>query len=89
MMILFSVLMLAAEPAAAAAAPATPVQGMSAPAAAPQKVKEKKICKTADEDSSSHMIKRVCRTEQEWANQGTGGSSRSGMSLSGDAMQGH
>ena len=84
-MILFSVLMLSAQVAAAPAAPAIPVQ-----ATEPTKAKEKKICKTDPEsDPGSHMVKRICHTQSEWNQQGVLGSSRSGFSVSGDKMEGH
>jgi hypothetical protein len=89
-MILFSVLMLAAQSAAAPALLATPVQA-TAPAAAPAKVKEKKICKTDDSDPGSRFAKRICLTAEEWAQGGRAPSegSRSSTSMSGEAMQGH
>jgi hypothetical protein len=69
------------------------------PTAAPQvaspvepakKAKEKKICRTDENsDPGSHMIKRVCKTAEEWNQQPNYGISRSGFSISGDAMQGH
>lgn len=73
---------------AAAAAPDQPVAGTPAEAAAPAKpVKEKKICKTDDADPGSHMVKRTCKTQAEWNQQGVLGSSRSGFSISGDKME--
>jgi len=64
----------AAEPAAAA-----PVQ-QPAPAAAAKK--PKKICKADDAMSGSRMAKRVCLTEEEWAQRSSGmtQSARSGFS---------
>jgi pyruvate/2-oxoglutarate dehydrogenase complex dihydrolipoamide acyltransferase (E2) component len=77
----------------AAAAPEQPAAPSAAPAptAVPAKpAKEKKICKVDPEsDPASHMVKRICRTEQEWNQQGVLGSSRSGFSISGDKMEGH
>jgi len=53
--------------AQAAAAPESTVPPpVAAPVPAP-KVKEKKICKTEDADSGSHMTRRLCLTEQQWA----------------------
>jgi hypothetical protein len=76
---------------AQAAADPQPVAAPSAetPAEAPKKAKEKRICKSDEADPGSHMTKRTCRTEQEWAQQRMLGSSRSGVSISGDAMQDH
>ena len=86
-MILFSVLMLAAQ--ATAAPPAT--AETTVPAAAPAKVKEKQVCKVDPEsDPGSHMVKRICHTQSEWNNQqGVLGTSRAGFSISGDKMEGH
>jgi predicted secreted protein len=57
------------------AAPATSV----APA---PKVKEKRICKADEATSGTRMAKRICLTEQEWAQRARGmtDSSRSGFS---------
>lgn len=51
--------------------------------------KPKKICKIDEGDSASRMSKRVCKTAEEWNGQPRVESSRSGMSLSGEAMQSH
>jgi hypothetical protein len=76
-----------------ASASATPDPSASAaPMAAPapaKPAKEKRICKTDDSDPGSHMVKRTCKTEQEWQKQGVLGSGRSGLSVSGDSMEGH
>jgi hypothetical protein len=72
----------APDPSAAAAPTAAP-----APA---KPEKEKKICKVDPEaDPASHMVKRICHTQEEWGHQGVLGSSRSGFSVSGDKMEGH
>jgi hypothetical protein len=72
---------------AAAAAPDQPAAAAPTAAPAPAKpVKEKKICKTEDADPGSHMIKRTCMTQREWDAQNMFGSSRSGVSISGDKM---
>ena len=75
--------------ASAATAPDQPVE--ATPVAAPAKpAKEKKVCKIDPEaDPASHMIKRICHTEQEWKSQGVLGSSRSGFSISGDKYGDH
>ncbi|MEA3068349.1 MAG: hypothetical protein QOK41_1756 [Sphingomonadales bacterium] len=80
MSILFA-LLLASTDAAANPQPVTATE-TAVPAAAPKKVKEKKICKTDDADSGSHMVRRICLTEQEWQLRGQGmtNSSRSGFS---------
>jgi hypothetical protein len=36
--------------------------------AAPKPQKEKKICKTEDDTTGSHMVKRTCLTQLEWDN---------------------
>jgi hypothetical protein len=73
---------------AAAAAPDQPVEATPTAAPAPAKpIKEKKICKTDDADPGSHMVKRTCKTQAEWDQQGVLGSSRSGFSISGDKME--
>jgi hypothetical protein len=78
-MLLFAVALLAADPADQAAAPAQP-----APAAEPAKPqKAKKICKADATASGSRMGKRLCLTEEEWAQRSSNGmvdSSRSGFS---------
>lgn len=38
----------------------------SPPAAAPKKSEEKKICRSVDAESGSHMSKRTCLTAREW-----------------------
>ena len=56
-----------------AQAAAAPESTVPAPVAAPvptPKVREKKICKTEDAESGSHMTKRLCLTEQQWAERG-------------------
>ena len=76
-----------------ASAATTPDQSTAAPttATAPAKpAKEKKICKPDREaDPASHMVRRICHTQQEWGQQGVLGSSRAGFSISGDKMEGH
>jgi hypothetical protein len=45
------------------------VQAAPAPVAqtvAPKPKKEKKICKTDDDTTGSHMVKRTCLTQEEW-----------------------
>ena len=76
--------------ASVAAGQEQPVAAAPAEASAPAKpVKEKKICKADPEaDSGSHMVRRICHTQSEWDNQrGMSESSRSGVSMSGEAMQ--
>ena len=74
--------------ASASPDPSAAVPPTAAPAPA-KPAKEKRICKTDDSDPGSHMVKRTCKTEQEWQQQGVLGSSRSGFSISGDKMEGH
>jgi hypothetical protein len=67
------------QPAAVPAAPA---------AAVPEKPnKPKLICKREDADSGSHMSRRTCMTAEQWNGGRAENSSRSGMSISGDAFQ--
>lgn len=47
------------------------VQAAPAPVAqtvAPKPKKEKKICKSEDDTTGSHMVKRTCLTQDEWDN---------------------
>jgi predicted transglutaminase-like cysteine proteinase len=57
---LFAALLLVADPSASAANTAT------APADTAKPVKEKKICKVDENESSSRLRKRVCLTQTEW-----------------------
>jgi len=76
-MLLFAVALLAAaDPADQAGAPAQPTE-------APEPTKKaKKICKADDITSGSRMGKRLCLTEDEWAQRANGmtNSARSGFS---------
>ena len=65
MMMLLAALLVASDPAVAAEQPSAAAPVASAPAAKP--AKPKKICKALDADTGSHMSKRVCKTEDEWA----------------------
>jgi hypothetical protein len=86
MSVLIAVLLVSAQAAA------TPQLAAPAPTAAPAQAatpaKPKKICKVDDADSGSHMVRRVCRTAEEWA-QSPLGNGHSGVSISGEAMQSH
>jgi predicted secreted protein len=77
---LLSLAVAAADPAATTST--APAAAAPTAAPAPAKVKEKKICKVDDADSGSHMVRRICLTEQEWQQRGQGmtNSSRSGFS---------
>jgi hypothetical protein len=76
--------------ASASTTPDPPVAAAPTAAPAPAKpAKEKRICKADDSDPASHMVKRTCKTEQEWQQQGVLGSARSGFSISGEKMEGH
>ena len=64
MSLVFAVLLVSAQAA---------VQPVAAPEAspsaeAPKKAKEKKICKLDEATSGTRMAKRLCLTEEEWAN---------------------
>jgi hypothetical protein len=68
MSLLLVAALLSADPSVQAGIPAPAVQAAApttSPAPAP-KMKEKKICKTQDAESGSHMNKRVCLTENQW-----------------------
>lgn len=65
MPILLAVMMMAQAPAAQPAAPRP-----AAPAAEP--VKEKKICRVDQNESSSRLRKRVCMTQAEWDQKAAG-----------------
>ena len=77
-MFLLAALLVSAQPAAD--------PQLSTPAAteapAQKQVKPKKICKADDSASGSRMAKRVCLTEEEWAQRRSGmsESARSGFS---------
>jgi hypothetical protein len=62
MSLVFAVLLVSAQAAA------QPVAAPEAAAEAPKKVKEKKICKLDEATSGTRMAKRLCLTEEEWAN---------------------
>jgi len=62
MSLVFAVLLVSAQAAA------QPVATPEAAAEAPKKVKEKKICKLDEATSGTRMAKRLCLTEEEWAN---------------------
>jgi hypothetical protein len=76
MSLLLAALLVSAQPAADQSAPAP------ATAEAPKTVKPKKICKADDAASGSRMAKRLCLTEEEWAQRSKGmtESARSGFS---------
>ena len=79
MIILLGAALLAAEPTASS----EPAASAEVASPAPAKVKEKKICKVGDADSGSHMMKRLCLTEQQWqerGGRGMMGNSRAGLS---------
>jgi hypothetical protein len=65
MSVFVAVLLVSAQ---AASEPPAPAQAaVEAP-----KAKPKKICKVDPETSGSHMVKRLCLTEEEWAEHGQG-----------------
>jgi len=65
MSVFVAVLLVSAQAAATSEQPA--------PAAVEEpKAKPKKICKTDPETSGSRMVKRLCLTEEEWAQHGQG-----------------
>ena len=80
MSLLFAAMLISVQ--AAANPPSGAPTETAAPAPAP--IKEKKICKTEEPMSGSHMSKRVCLTEQGWAQRDAGmnNSAHSGHSAS-------
>ncbi len=85
MSFLVALLLISTEPA-----DAQPVVAPQALPAAPKAAKEKMVCKADPEaDPASHMVKRICHSQQDWNHQGLLGSSRAGFSISGDKMEGH
>ena len=60
------------------AAPAVPASTEPAP-------KAKKVCKL-DESSGSHMVKRICLTEQEWTDKNRNGVESTRYGISGKAQ---
>ena len=77
MLFLLPLLLVSAQTAVAPQSAAT-----AAPAAEAPKPKPKKICKLDPETSGSRMVKRLCLTEEEWAQHSNGmnESARSGFS---------
>ena len=77
-MLLLATLLASAQPTA------DPQSSAPAPAEAPapKPAKPKKICKADEEASGSRMAKRLCLTEEEWAQRKAGmtESARSGFS---------
>lgn len=64
MSLLFLTALLSADPTVQPA-PAVPVVASSAvPAAKPKK--PKLICKSSNDETGSHMVKRTCLTQEEW-----------------------
>jgi hypothetical protein len=63
MSILLAALFLSAQPVAqaSAAVPATP-----APVATEKPKKEKKVCRADPTETGSHLVKRICLTQEQW-----------------------
>ena len=76
MSLVFAVLLVSVQAADQQAAPPAPAE-----APAPAK-KPRKICKQDDQTSGSRMTRRLCLTEEEWAQRARGmtNSARSGFS---------
>ena len=83
MSVLFALMLVSADPIAAQQS-AAPVPDSSTAQPVEKKAREKRICKTNDDNSGTRMSQRVCRTESEWRQESLLGSSRSGFSVSGD-----
>lgn len=60
MSIMLAALLISADPSVAQAVP----QAAATQPAKPKK--EKKICRTDDDVTGSHMVKRTCLTQEEW-----------------------
>jgi hypothetical protein len=82
MSVLFMLLLVSSDPITAQQS--APAPDISAAQPAQKKAREKRICKTNDDNSGTRMSQRVCRTESEWRQESLLGSSRSGLSVSGD-----
>ena len=63
MSILLAALFLSAQPVtqASAAVPATP-----SPVATEKPKKEKKVCRADPTETGSHLVKRICLTQEQW-----------------------
>jgi hypothetical protein len=85
MSVLIAVLLVSAQAAAEPQSTAVPPAATSATAAKPEK--KKLVCKVDEADSGTRMARRVCRTAEEWNQRPQIGTSRSGFSISGEAMQ--
>ena len=83
---LLSLVLLSSDPAVATPPVAAAPAPGAIPAPAVKPVKEKKICKVEDADSGSHMARRICLTQDEWAHRGQGmmNNSRSGFTGAAD-----
>ena len=80
-MFLIAALLASAQPVADQPEPAP----ATADAPAPKKAKAKKICKDDDTLSGSRMAKRLCLTEEEWAQRRAGMSESARAGFSGRA----
>jgi len=87
-MSVFVAALLVSAQAAADAQTAAPAQATT-PAPTVKPAKEKKICRSADADSGSHMARRICLTAEEWNQKPQLGTGRSGYSVSGESIQSH
>lgn len=81
-MFVVAFLLVSAQAAAEQQAALAPPAGFTAEA--PKK--ERKICRVDDADSGSHLVHRVCLTEQEWQQRGQGMMSSSHSGISGKAQ---
>lgn len=77
-MSVFVAVLLVSSQVGAASEPAPAPAAVEAP-----KAKPKKICKTDPETSGSRMVKRLCLTEEEWAQRGPGTSQSARAGFSG------
>ena len=83
---LLSLVLLSSDPVVAPAPASAAPAPVTTPPPAAKPAKEKKICKVEDADSGSHMARRICLTQDEWAHRGQGmmNNSRSGFTGSAD-----
>jgi hypothetical protein len=65
MSVFVAALLLSAGPAAV---PAAPAQSTFVAPAKPEK--EKKVCKADPTETGSHLVKRICLTQDEWDHRG-------------------
>ena len=69
MSMIFALSLMLSATNAPAAVEAADTGKSEAPAKVAKKKKPKKICRTDTQDTGSRIMKRVCKTEEEWQNE--------------------